>query len=330
VLSKGDWYQSPAGTDTDKSTTPKDGEIHVMERETGKILIEKIPTSIKVSLKIMYTNPGGRFAVGGDQIKKLLKHLTTKQGVTYTDPASKKEIKPFIEYHNLNTAEMLDDVSSFKNFNEFFYRKLKPNARPVDLPDDSSVAVSPADCRLNAYQTMDDATRFWIKGKGFTLKTLLDDDALATKFTNCSIVISRLAPQDYHRYHIPVDGVLGNFKHIDTGVYYTVNPIAINQQINVYGENKRCIVPIETKEFGTVIYVAVGATLVGSINMTRKPGDTVKRGEELGYFAFGGSTVLVLFQAGTIEFYADLVTNSNMQRETLVSVGSKIGISTKK
>jgi len=328
-LNAHDWYQSPAGADTDKATTPKDGEIHVLERETGKLIVEKIPTSIKVSLKIMYTNPGGRFAVGGDQIKKFLRHLTTKQGTTYSDPASKKEIKPFIAYHNLNTDEMLDDVNSFKNFNEFFYRKLKSNARPVEMPSDPNVAVSPADCRINVFQTLDQATKIWIKGKGFTLKSLLEDDALATKFNNCSIVISRLAPQDYHRYHIPVDGVLGNFKPIDTGVYFTVNPIAINQQINVYGENKRCIVPIETKEFGTVLYIAVGATLVGSINMTRKPGDTVKRGEELGYFAFGGSTVILLFQAGKIEFYTDLITNSNMQRETLVRVGSKIGVAAK-
>jgi len=330
VLSAHDWYQSPAGADTDTAATPKDGEIHVLERDTGKLIVEKIPTSIKVSLKIMYTNPGGRFAVGGDQIKKFLRHLTTKQGITYSDPASKKEIKPFIEFHGLNTEEMLDDVNSFKNFNEFFYRKLKPNARPVDMPADSNVAVSPADSRLNVFQTIEEATKVWIKGKGFTIKSLLEDDALAAKFENCSIVIARLAPQDYHRYHIPVDGVLGNFKQVDTGVYFTVNPIAINQQINVYGENKRCIVQIETKEFGTVVYVAVGATLVGSINMTRKSGDTVKRGEELGFFAFGGSTVLILFQAGKIEFFNDLINNSHMQRETLVRVGSKIGVATKK
>mmetsp|Transcript_5655 Transcript_5655/g.6951 ORF Transcript_5655/g.6951 Transcript_5655/m.6951 type:complete len:117 (+) Transcript_5655:1335-1685(+) len=112
------------------------------------------------------------------------------------------------------------------------------------------------------------------------------------------------------------------------GTYFTVNPIAINQKIDVYGKNKRLVTSIETKEFGKVLFVAVGATMVGSINMTVQPKQSVKKGDELGYFAFGGSTCLVLFKQGSIAFDNDLMVNSAKPIETLIKMGDRIGTAT--
>jgi len=118
---------------------------------------------------------------------------------------------------------------------------------------------------------------------------------------------------------------MGEFRYIP-GTYYTVNPIAINQKIDVYGNNARLVTSIETKDFGTVLFVAVGATMVGSINMTVEPKQHVKKGDELGYFAFGGSTCLVIFKQGTIAFDNDLMINSAKPIETLIKVGQQIGV----
>ena len=172
--------------------------------------------------------------------------------------------------------------------------------RPISDLDDDSVLVSPADCRLNVFNSITDATKLWIKGKQFSVDELFGSEAAETRakygpmFLGGSLVIARLAPQDYHRWHFPVSGKLSARVPVD-GCLYTVNPIAIKKELDVYTENKRMLHFVETKDFGTVCMVAVGATVVGSIHITAEDGATVKKGDEHGYFAFGGSTVLLLF-----------------------------------
>jgi len=163
---------------------------------------------------------------------------------------------------------------------------------------------------------------------------------MAKRFDLGSLVIARLAPQDYHRFHAPVSGTLEKRFPIG-GDYNTVNPIAIRRNVDVYTANKRCICPIQTKEFGLVLLIAIGATMVGSINFTNtctcgttppcsdgrcQVGKTVNKFDDFGYFAFGGSTTLVLFEPGAILFDPDLLANSDNQLETLVKVGSRLGI----
>lgn len=90
------------------------------------------------------------------------------------------------------------------------------------------------------------------------------------------MVIARLAPQDYHRFHVPVDCIVKSRKDI-SGRFFTVNPIAINNQIDVFTENKRVLSIFESPEFGEVAYISVGATLVGSIVFTVNVGDSLKK-----------------------------------------------------
>lgn len=216
-------------------------------------------------------------------------------------------------------GEVLLPMESFKNFNEFFYRALKPDARPCSAPDNNHIIVSPADCRTVVFNRLDDAQRIWVKGREFSVERLLGnaypEDAKIYK--NGAMGIFRLAPQDYHRFHIPVDGVLGEPKLLE-GEYYTVNPMAIRSALDVYGENVRVCVPIDSVAHGRVMVICVGAMMVGSTVITRKQGETVKRAEELGYFKFGGSTLLVLFPPGAMRFDDDLIDNSNEALETLV------------
>lgn len=252
-------------------------------------------------------------------VRKLLKSLSIKQGKKYDDPASKSQILPFIQFHQLDMSEVLHPVEDFKNFNEFFYRELKPNARPCSAPDNPHIIVSPADCRSVVFNTLDAATSIWIKGREFSIKRLLGDayPEDAKRYENGALGIFRLAPQDYHRFHIPVDGILRKPKLI-AGEYYTVNPMAIRSALDVYGENVRVLCPIDTELFGRVMVVCVGAMMVGSTVITRNEGDEVKRAEELGYFKFGGSTIVTLFEPGKMVFDDDLVDNSSSALETLV------------
>lgn len=218
-------------------------------------------------------------------------------------------------------SEVLLPLNEFKTFNEFFYRALKPGARPCSAPDDPRVVVSPADCRSVVFNHMEAAQAIWVKGREFNVQRLLGDayPEDAKRYVGGSLGIFRLAPQDYHRFHIPVDGIMGEPKTIE-GEYYTVNPMAIRSALDVYGENVRVIVPIDSVAHGRVMVICVGAMMVGSTVITRQGGEQVKRAEELGYFKFGGSTLLLLFEPGQMRYDDDLVDNSKAALETLVSL----------
>ncbi len=128
--------------------------------------------------------------------------------------------------------QLFRNDSPCTSFNEFFYRELKPGARPCSAPNNPKVVVSPADCRCVGFNKVDDATKIWIKGREFTISRLLGNayPEDAKRFEKGALGIFRLAPQDYHRFHIPVDGTLGEPKLIK-GEYYTVNPMAIRSAL---------------------------------------------------------------------------------------------------
>jgi phosphatidylserine decarboxylase len=316
--------------------------ILVQDRITGQINEERMSVYVRLGIRLLYkglkskdmekkrsmygldvyglSRKPSRSVANTKPVRKLLRGLSFKQGVKYDDPASKAEIEKFINFHQLDMSEVLLPTEQFKNFNEFFYRALKPDARPCSAPDNPRIIVSPADCRSVVFNRMDEATKIWVKGREFSIERLLGSayPEDAKRYTNGALGIFRLAPQDYHRFHIPVDGVMGTPKLIE-GEYYTVNPMAIRSTLDVYGENIRVVVPIDSVAHGRVMVICVGAMMVGSTIITRKPGENVERAEELGYFKFGGSTILLLFEEGAMKFDDDLADNSTTALETLVS-----------
>ncbi|KAF7550539.1 hypothetical protein G7Z17_g5654 [Cylindrodendrum hubeiense] len=299
--------------------------ILIQDRITGQINEEKMSVYVRLGIRLLYKGLKSR-EMENKRIRKLLKSLSIKQGKKFDDPASKEEIEKFIEFHGLDMSEVLLPLDEFKNFNEFFYRALKPGARPCSAPDNPRIIVSPADCRSVVFNTLTQATKIWVKGREFNMKRLLGDayPEDVSRFEGGALGIFRLAPQDYHRFHIPVDGIMGKPKTIE-GEYYTVNPMAIRSALDVYGENVRVLVPIDSEQHGRVMVICVGAMMVGSTVITRKEGDQVRRAEELGYFKFGGSTILLLFEPGRMTFDNDLVDNGCEAIETLVRVGMSIG-----
>jgi len=254
---------------------------------------------------------------------------------------SAADIPGFVKQHNLDTDDLYKPVSEFKTFNDFFARGIKVDeVRKLAEPDDESVVVSPADCRMMVWDTILDATKIWIKGSKFTLENLLGPNSKVDlkKYEGGSFAIARLAPQDYHRWHYPVGGKVVNIEHID-GALYTVNPIAINKEVDVYTENKRAIVEIDGGKNGGCVMFAIAATMVGSYTLFKEEaadptkdnpipltlGDEVKRGEVAGEFRFGGSTVLLLFEPNRVKWDDDIKRNVAVKFETLLQVRSRIG-----
>lgn len=299
--------------------------ILVQDRLTGFIQEEKMNAYVRLGIRLLYKGLKSS-SMESTRICRILKNASIKQGLKYDNLSSASAIEPFINFYQLNMDEVLLPFDKFKTFNQFFYRELKPGSRVCDAPNDNRIAVSPADCRSTYFPSITRATEIWVKGTDFSIQNLFGNayPEMVDTFVNGSLAIFRLAPQDYHRFHIPVSGVLGEPKTIE-GKYYTVNPMAIRSALDVYGENVRVLVPIQSDEFGLVMIVCVGAMMVGSTVITRKAGERVERMDELGYFQFGGSTVLVLFEPNRIKFDGDLEQNSEGALETLVKVGMSIG-----
>ncbi|KAH8548217.1 phosphatidylserine decarboxylase-domain-containing protein [Umbelopsis sp. PMI_123] len=296
--------------------------IIVQDRRTGQLIEERMSVYIRLGMRLLYK--GMKTSVQSKRAQRILLNMTMRQGRRFDSTKSAREIPSFIAFHKLDMSEVRDPLHSFKTFNQFFYRKLKAGARPCTNPDDPKTLVSPADCRMLAFPTINEATRVWIKGINFSVGKLLGDQAMSRKYEGGSLAIFRLAPQDYHRFHSPVDGVISGAKYI-SGQFYTVNPMAIRTTLDVFGANARAVVYIDSPEFGRVAMVCIGAMMVGSIIITATPGSTIKRTDEIGYFAFGGSTIVCIWPPGITQFDQDLIDNSATALESLVRVGDQIG-----
>lgn len=231
-------------------------------------------------------------------------------------PWTKGKIAPFIEKYHVDPTEFADDPATFASFDDFFVRKLKATARSIATGE--SVAVIPADGRYRFYPNLNDVDNFvGVKGATFPLEQLLGSEELAAAYEGGAAVIGRLAPPDYHRFHFPCSGIPGEARLIN-GPLYSVNPKALAYNTRILAENKRIVTLLMTEAFGQVALIEVGATNVGSIHQTYTPGKPVEKGEEKGFFSFGGSALVVLFAPGTISFEDDLLNEKELELRCLM------------
>lgn len=295
--------------------------IRYYNRHTGAIETEKVYG--EGFLRWSYGHP-----LGAISLESFVKRpfFSKWYGRRMSTPESASRVLPFIQQYGLDPAEFADKPDSYKSFNEFFFRKLAPSARPVDA--DASSVVFPADGRHLGFQKASEISGVFVKGQKFDLPALLGDADLAKRYEDGSLILSRLCPVDYHRFHFPVAGVPGETKLIN-GPLYSVNPIALRQRLAYLWTNKRTITKLETQDFGTVLCLEIGATCVGSIFQTFHPGKAVKKGAEKGYFAFGGSSTITIFEPGVVNLENDLVENSAKQLELYARIGSRMGMAVK-
>lgn len=290
-------------------------QIKFIDRKSGKTIIETPPGEF--FLKFLYQNPFGKLTLL-PIVKR--KFLSKWYGKKMDKVSSTKKIQKFVENLKINMNEAVKPISDYTSFNDFFYRKLKPEARKIEQG-----LISPGDGKMLAFENVSNVHDFFIKGRKFTLEEFLGDDILAEKYKNASLIILRLAPNDYHRYHFPFDGTPSKMTKIK-GDYFSVSPYALASNFTkVFCENKREYCQLTTQEKGEILIAPVGATMVGSIIETYTPNLPIKKGEEMGYFAFGGSTIVLLVDKSKIKIDKDILTNTKNRIETGVLMGEKIG-----
>jgi phosphatidylserine decarboxylase len=238
-------------------------------------------------------------------------------------PRSKSFIKPFIEQYQINVAEIKRPLESFRSFNDFFIRELLSSARTID--NNPAHLISPADSRLlvfnlSSYKTIP------VKGYWYSLLQLVKDKNIARNYADGWCFVYRLAPPDYHRFCYIDEGKQEKVKRL-RGVLNSVHPIALKSKKSLLSKNYRELTVLHTVNFGDVIHIEVGALLVGKVIQRNRESHPFNKGEEKGWFEYGGSTVIQLFKKDIILPDTDIIDYSARGIETLVRVGEKTGTS---
>ena len=269
------------------------------------------------SIKFLYDTAFGRLV-----LKILIRPFVSKTvGFILNRRISCIFIKSFVKNNGIDMSDYED--KKYRSYNDFFTRKIKDGARnfsdnPEDLP-------APCDSKLSVYKIGEDS-HFSIKGGDYTVESLIKNKELAKKYCGGYLMLFRLSVDDYHRYSYIDSGTKTKNTFIK-GVLHTVNPHAAGRR-TVYKENCREYSVLKSDNFGDVLTVEVGAMMVGKIVNLHEEA-AVKRGQEKGYFEFGGSTVILCFEKDTVTPDSDLIKNTEDGFETIVKSGEKIGKSAK-
>ncbi len=293
--------------------------IKIYNRKTGEYEIEKVAGGSL--LNSLYTTKAGRLGLELLVKRKFYSALT---GFFCDLKFSKRSIAGFVNNFSINLEECENKLEDFTCFNDFFARRLKPSARPFNKSEE--YLLSPGDGRLQAWENIDCKHIIQIKGMSYSLSELLQDESLAKEYDGGVYIILRLCPVDYHRFHFFDSGICSEPRKV-TGEYYSVNPVALGKIAEVFCRNKREYSSFKTENFGEVLYVEVGATSVGSIIQTFTPGRRIHRGDEKGYFKFGGSTVLLFFKKDQVVIDKEILDQTAAGYETRVLAGDVIGTS---
>lgn len=283
-----------------------------------KVLNYKTKTEIEVkdhnqkSLSFLY-----KTAVGRIILKIIVYPWLTKIYGKYNDSKlSTRKIKSFIKNNNISMEEY--EKQEYKSFNDFFTRKINPKYREISKKEEDFISC--CDNKLRVYSINKDLI-FQVKGSNYNVNSILKDSNLAKKYEDGLCLIFRLCVDDYHRYIYFDDGEIVKTTKIP-GKFHTVNPIAY-ENFQVFSENNREVSILKTKNFGTVTQIEVGALMVGKI--VNYPVEKFERGEEKGYFKFGGSTIILLIEKDKLEIDPLILEYSNLGIETKLQMGEVIG-----
>lgn len=278
------------------------GNVTVEENEQDKFL------------RHLYNDRGGRLC-----LRVLVQPFVSKMaGVFLNTGLSARFVPGFVEKNRIDLG--VYEKQKFSSWNDFFTRRIREGERPID--ERKNILVSPCDGKLSVYR-IGEGSRFFIKDTEYTVEQLLRNKKLADRYLGGYAMVFRLTVDDYHHYCYVADGEKSPDVKIP-GVFHTVNPAA-NDVCQIYHENTREYCLLKTEQFGTIAMMEVGAMMVGKITNLKPGACEVKKGEEKGYFEFGGSTIVLLLQHGKVRLDSDLIENSENGYETIVRMGERIG-----
>jgi len=295
-------------------------EIKYFNREHEKIETEKV-----------YGDKAVRWLYESTAGKKLAKYLIKRPvsilyGMAQESSISHSKVAHFIRDFKINIDEYLpedgrSESDPYRSFNSFFIRRFREGARPFEPTDSLMPAFSEA--RYFGYESLDAQKTIPVKGDLWGGEALLANEKWGSTFQDGPCLLARLCPVDYHRFHFPDDGEILDHYRVP-GVLHSVNPLALKCNPHIFSINERQVTILETKNFGKLAYVEVGAMCVGKIVQSRPMSGHFKRGEEKGYFLFGGSTVIVLGEPGKWKPDNTIVENTNKGIEVYQKIGTRI------
>ncbi|MCP4914198.1 MAG: phosphatidylserine decarboxylase [Oligoflexia bacterium] len=296
-------------------------EIKYFNRGAKEYQIEKVYGDKAV--KWLYDSLSGKVASSFVTMPFVSKFY----GMLQSSGMSKSKVWPFINNFNIKIDEYLPEEGRSKedpysSFNQFFIRRFKDGAR--NFVEDSNKLPAFSEARYFGYESLKDEDTIPVKGKFLSSKELLKNSKWEETFKEGPLLLARLCPVDYHRYHYPDNGKTLDYYRVK-GELHSVNPIALKKKPDIFAENERMVSILETENFGKLAYVEVGATMVGKIVQSHQ-GETFQRGDEKGYFLFGGSTVIVLGEKGKWKPSEDILKHTSEGVETYLQLGEESGV----
>ena len=294
-------------------------EIQYFNRQKGLLEVEKVYGDKAINW--LYDSVLGK-SVSGLLSRRL---ISSFYGNYQNLGLSKGKINRFVSEFNIDLSEFKPATagtteSPYPNFNSFFIREFKDGLR--SFPEDDNLMGAPCEARYFAYDRHYEDQTIPVKGNFLSAKNIIQNERWYPDFKDGPILLARLCPVDYHRFHFPDSGKLLDSYRI-SGAFHSVNPLALKARPSIFIENERHVSILETENFGKIAYVEVGAMMVGKIVQSYKK-STYLRGEEKGYFLFGGSTVIAFGEPGRWSPDQDIINQTNNGVETLVNLGKPI------
>lgn len=218
------------------------------------------------------------------------KWISRMTGTFAQSAASKAFIPRFAKLYGIAVHEAEKGIGEYRSLNEFFTRRLKPGSRTVH--DGERSLVSPVDALVTGAGPVKDGTMVSVKGQDYTIEELLGRSPRAASYMNGYYYVLYLSPTDYHRIHSPVDGDVMERDHLP-GKVYPVNDFGLTVMTRVLSRNERLVTYLKHQS-GDIAVVKVGAMNVSSIKYVEPRVDRLAKGDELAYFEFGSTVVLVM------------------------------------
>lgn len=216
---------------------------------------------------------------------------------------SKHFIRSYTKVYDINIEEVSKNINEFASLHDFFVRTLREDVRPVDM--DARVFASPVDAKVEMFGTIEQNMTFRVKGKDYALTDLLGNAEAARRYRNGQYIVFYLSPADYHRMHSPVDGDVMR-QYLLGQKSYPVNKLGLQYGKNPLSQNYRMVTELQYTPDRFTAFIKVGAMFVNSIELTNTT-KTWHKGEEVGYFSFG-STVVMLFEQDAVKFMPNITT----------------------
>ncbi len=240
--------------------------------------------------------------------------------------ASTETLESFIKCADYKIDDYIKGPSGWLTYNQFLARQLKPGKRPIAGRCDNAIIVSPADSECKGQWKIENDSTVSVKGSTYKVTTLLADSPYAEKFNGGIFTHSFLKVTDYHRYHTPVAGIVREVKNIPANTWVTEErkpdgSIENTDDVGFQFQHTRGYIIIESV-VGFVAVIPIGMGHISSVNLTVEEGTYLEKGDEFGYFGFGGSDIIMLFQQDKVEL--------NSVESKTYKQGEKIGTAVNK